>query len=224
MLPPIIPGLEKSRPPVYKPELVALLTSSEARSKGRSQKRDQVQTPTALPKRADPSSEEARLLGPFSKRREVNIRWRWFRTETGKLHPPLDVSRHDSEACATSQVCITESEGKGSTQRITRLGFFWEVMHDVESIGPSRLRPATRHERIKMSSSENRKSDADSLPRFVRRRYAQLLKKMPRLAIIAGGKSRYEVTLSDRIQTVPLMDDSTAAWIKRADSIRILKP
>ncbi|OBZ79295.1 hypothetical protein A0H81_00776 [Grifola frondosa] len=49
-------------------------------------------TPPKLPNRADPTSEEARLLGPFSKRRQVNIRWRYFTQEWKKLYPPLQVT------------------------------------------------------------------------------------------------------------------------------------
>nr|GAT47844.1 predicted protein [Mycena chlorophos] len=87
----IIPTVESSRPPVYSPELRALLTSSASRPAA-VLKSTALDHPPTLPARADPKSEDARLFGPLSKRREVNIRWRFFVKESRKVHPPLHVA------------------------------------------------------------------------------------------------------------------------------------
>ncbi len=47
--------------------------------------------PPTLPARATPSSEDARLLGPFSRRRLVNERRRFFKQEMSRLLPPLRI-------------------------------------------------------------------------------------------------------------------------------------
>ena len=86
--PRIIPSAPKSRPPVYSPELRALLTSGLSRMT-KPLRSDALEHPPTLPARADSTSEEVKLLGPFSKRREVNIRWRYFTAECKKVLPPL---------------------------------------------------------------------------------------------------------------------------------------
>ncbi|KAF8898926.1 hypothetical protein BD779DRAFT_48542 [Infundibulicybe gibba] len=91
LVPPrIIPAVEKSRPPIYSPELKALLTSAHSRTT-KPLSPQALNSPPLMPARANPSSEEARLLGRLSKRREVNIRWRYFTVEWKKIRPPLEV-------------------------------------------------------------------------------------------------------------------------------------
>ncbi|KZT32960.1 hypothetical protein SISSUDRAFT_1132833 [Sistotremastrum suecicum HHB10207 ss-3] len=88
-LPPrIIPAVEKSRPPVYSAALSALLTSPLSRHP-RPLKSAALDTPPTLPARADRASEEARLLGPLSLRREVNIRWRFFTDQKTRVNVPI---------------------------------------------------------------------------------------------------------------------------------------
>ncbi|KAJ7932578.1 hypothetical protein B0H13DRAFT_2307719 [Mycena leptocephala] len=60
--PRIIPAVESSRPPVYSKELLVLLASSASRV-GRVPSKAFVDSPPKLPARANPNSEEARLLG-----------------------------------------------------------------------------------------------------------------------------------------------------------------
>src|SRR5204863_39349 len=65
-LPPrIIPSVEKSRPPVYSPEVVTLLTSPFSRTT-KALKPQDLSFPPTLPQRANPTSDMAKLLGPFS--------------------------------------------------------------------------------------------------------------------------------------------------------------
>ncbi|KDQ19890.1 hypothetical protein BOTBODRAFT_152442 [Botryobasidium botryosum FD-172 SS1] len=91
-LPPprIIPAVERSRPPSYNPMIKALLASPHARIRKTLSSR-KMATPPTLPERADPKSKDAQLLGPFSRRREVNIRWRYFTGEVAKVRPPLEI-------------------------------------------------------------------------------------------------------------------------------------
>lgn len=92
-LPPrIISEVERSRPPQYSPELAALLSSNFARAGGKPMKTAHFERPPTLPPRADPNSDQARWFGPFSKRRRVNIHWRYFTSQWKSTYPPLEVS------------------------------------------------------------------------------------------------------------------------------------
>ncbi|KAF7320274.1 hypothetical protein MKEN_00812000 [Mycena kentingensis (nom. inval.)] len=91
-LPPrIIPNVERSRPPVYTKPLSALLLSAYSRSGQPIKDALHFDHPTSLPERADPNSAAARIFGRLSKRREVNNRWRYWKNESLKVHPPLEV-------------------------------------------------------------------------------------------------------------------------------------
>ncbi|BGP15255.1 hypothetical protein JCM10213v2_003215 [Rhodosporidiobolus nylandii] len=48
-------------------------------------------TPPTLPERADPASEEARLLGPLTIQRESAVRRRWWNSQTGKIRAPVAI-------------------------------------------------------------------------------------------------------------------------------------
>jgi hypothetical protein len=112
--PPIIKGKPDSRPPVYSPELSALLLSAHSRTTKSLPKT--ALTTSRLPARADPLSDEARLLGPLSKRREVNLRWRFFTDEWKKVIPPLQLTC--KEALSTGKGVQEPS----STESLARLG------------------------------------------------------------------------------------------------------
>ncbi|KAL1670816.1 hypothetical protein GGF50DRAFT_122337 [Schizophyllum commune] len=88
--PPLIPGVERSRPPVHSRELKALLTSGISHST-RPLLPEDIQRPNVLGGREDPKSEESRIYGPLSKRREVNLRKRFFAEEWKKVNAPLEV-------------------------------------------------------------------------------------------------------------------------------------
>ncbi|KAI5897889.1 uncharacterized protein SCHCODRAFT_01139207 [Schizophyllum commune H4-8] len=88
--PPLIPGVERSRPPVYSRELKALLTSGISHTT-RPLLPEDIQRPKVLGGREDPKSEESRIYGPLSKRREVNLRKKFFAEEWKKVNAPLEV-------------------------------------------------------------------------------------------------------------------------------------
>ncbi|KAI5124168.1 hypothetical protein M0805_000976 [Coniferiporia weirii] len=219
--PPIIPGVERSRPPVYSSELAALLTSPYSRTT-KAIKYVHIETPPAIPLRADPASEEARLLGPFSKRREVNIRWRYFTKESRKVLPPLQVSiRHVNDTEQDRR--IGESNRKEDLRELGLLhGGFQNsgLLGILEGMAGAMMRPPkTRRERNCLGNvnredpgnSPNGASATAALPtRFLRRCHQELLGKIPVLTYCRrehGGHQinkraqtgvQFEVSLSKR--------------------------
>ncbi|KAI0094355.1 hypothetical protein BDY19DRAFT_879220 [Irpex rosettiformis] len=171
--PRIIPAVERSRPPVFSPRLSALLMSSHSRSKPL--KKPYLQTPPTLPTRADPNSEEARLLGPLSKRREVNIRWRYFTQQSKRIALPLQVVTHDkaSNTRGTDHMALRgvgiESMGLQGT------GIYEEAL---ALAGPIQQRPPlTRRER---NDQQEQATTQGELPRrWHRRRFQHLVNKLP---------------------------------------------
>lgn len=159
--PPIIPAVPQSRPPTYSPELAALLTSAVSRT-ARPLRLKNLDSPQTLPTRADPASEEARLLGPFSKRREFNIRWRFFKDETAKLLLPLQMNvagaGSSKEDALRAGIRYFGFQGTDLYERATML-----------TDGLTQPRNVRSRER-----------------RWLRRRYRQLLGRMPMLMYHRG--------------------------------------
>ncbi|KAK0208186.1 hypothetical protein DFS33DRAFT_1379743 [Desarmillaria ectypa] len=226
--PPIIPAVEKSRPPVYPKELAALLISPASRSNKKALTLEDLETPPTLPSRADPTSEDAKLLGTLSKRREVNIRWRFFTEESRKVYPPLEVK--------AKVFSNTPSEGSPVTIReagIRGFGFqeqgLLEDIHNIVGCGKESPRPATRRGLQAMEKI----GQVPPIPaarhpsRWLRRRYQQLLGKLPQVTYTYQSEAkdgRYMVSLSDQsiaAFVVPIHQygeaDSTAlAWYNKA--------
>jgi hypothetical protein len=194
--PPIIKGKPDSRPPVYSPELSALLTSAHSRTT-KPLRRSALTTPTRLPARADPLSEEARLLGPLSKRREVNFRWRFFTGEWKKVVPPVQLT------CTESSSTGKEIQQSSDRKILTRLGLRpvgmqgFGILEHVERLArPPTTRPLTRRERS--TTKAHPPTDVPS-PRWIRRRYQQLLGRLPILTYYRSARKTqgsYHVTLS----------------------------
>ncbi|THH02606.1 hypothetical protein EW026_g280 [Hermanssonia centrifuga] len=232
----IIPEVERSRPPVYSPELKALLSSSASRT-------TKALTPLAisqsnLPPRADPQSEEAALLGPFSKRREVNIRWRYFRTERKKVFFPLEVSveeRHgsdlsvektDRDSVFSAGIRGVGLQGAGVLAEIRT--FASPASKALQSI------PKQPNPRRPMDAADAQSSLPRSrlTPRFVQRRYRELLNRLPILKYsydkLAEGSSHkpgsYSVSKDPNAigaslpsVRIPDADDDHRAWFDHSD-------
>jgi hypothetical protein len=204
----IIAGnLGSSRPPMYSPALTALLTSPHSRTTKPLSKSDIIR-PRNLPACANPLSDEARIHGPFSKRREVNIRWRQFKTETKKLLPPLDA-------------CLANSIIKDPNRT---LDANLENLENVESAvgelcrGPTK----TRREQKDMKKDESRTlSDHRHPSRWVRRRYRWLLSCSPRL--MYQSEKLLGVQISQRSFSpsqkpavhMPEVDVTTMSWFRK---------
>ena len=234
--PPIIPGVEKSRPPVYSRELSALLVSALSRATRKNLHPSHLKTPPSLPARVDPKSEEARLLGPLSKRRESNARWRFFRTETKKVFPPLE----------TSVVYVDKVKGSASPsendqpQGIQDLGLIGGgfqsvgILKSLESMTcSSDGHPATVDGEGNVTNSSLEKPPA--LPtRRLRRSHRNLLGKVPILTYYSKtsqsqntprNSGSFDVSLPKqglsphlRYSTVriPYIDDENMKWVLRA--------
>ncbi|KAI0689889.1 hypothetical protein BC835DRAFT_1282030 [Cytidiella melzeri] len=174
----IIAAVEKSRPPTYTPELTALLTSPYSRHKPLTKK--QLQWPHKLPARADPKSEEARLLGPFSKRREVNIRWREFTQQTKRILPPLQVVVHDQSSGSLETSRHTVERAGIQPLGLQDTGIYEEA---VSFAGPRFRRPPVpkreRAARPHATEQEPQKEPTELPRRFLRRRFRQLISSIP---------------------------------------------
>ncbi|KAG1749816.1 uncharacterized protein EDB91DRAFT_1109825 [Suillus paluster] len=165
---PIIRGKESSRPPVYSPELTALLTSGLSRRK-RPLVPGDLSFPPILPERADPNSPDAKILGPFSKRREVNARWKYFGQEWKKVLPPLQIS-------SSPPRCVSD-EGNDSSPSaaVRKIGFDGTTV--LEELVQLTTKPANRSQQGLRAF----------LPRrWLRRRYQELLGKLPVLTFISA--------------------------------------
>ena len=174
--------MEKSRPPVYSPELRALLTSPLSRAT-KPLRRSALDNPPTLPLR---TASEVDLLGPFSKRREKNIRWRYFTAEWKKVFPPLQTIGKKMNA-----------EDRTNDHNLQ----FSNVFRDLQQLvgHPWKSRNLTRRELHNLGISH-----ATPVPptvqhhssRWLRRRFQQLLGHTPILNYPHSGGTNLTVTLS----------------------------
>lgn len=207
-----------------------------------------LKKPPTLPAQADPQSDEARLFGPLSKRREVNIHWRFFTEETKKLYPPLEISVVNSLKRADGSV--TAAVDPDQNQTIQKLGLVGGGFQDLgisralESMSVTQNRPPqTRRERKALqnhpviSSQNDNHNITPILPtRYLRRSHQQLLGKIPLLTYMRktseqdreSQKGSYEVSVpqqaaSIRLYRTPtrlaLVDEKNMAWIRRAREV-----
>jgi hypothetical protein len=169
---------------VYLPELRTLLTSPLSRVT-KPPKDGALDSPPALPVR---TASEVRLLGRFSKRREVNIRWRYFTSEWKKVLPPLQIVGKERSA---------EDEHKGDHLQ------FSDVFRDLQQlVGPPwKSRNLTRRERHNLGTSHIpliARTAQYHGSRWLRRRFQQLLGRTPILNYQQSkpGSTEMTVTLS----------------------------
>lgn len=200
--------------------------SGSSRRMGKPLKPEQLVNPPVMPARADTSSSDYRLLGPLSKRREVNIKWRFFTDNWQKLWPPIDLTIDPGPISSTkSKEVVREAPrpvgipGQG-------------LLEDVKAmVGASQARrpPVPRRQRRSLPADEDaeRRHDTSTAPtsanvaptRFLRRRYAELLGKIPILTYTRTGK--YIVSLDDAAlhqeRNYPLAEigDSERAWLPK---------
>ncbi len=220
----------------------ALVTSDLARVR-KALKPNVVQIGHNLPpERLDPHSPQSRILGPFSKRREVNIRWRYFLHETQKTHYPLQtVLAQPAASDDVAEYCTDEpSLARAGIRSIGLQGS--GVFEEAEALA----RPPVMNT-VENSISEDGLTDKKHAPRprfdshlpqrFLRRRYQQLLALTPILTyhlppnvddVVAGThtqrRGRYKVSISPNatsrygvIQTIA--DSVDMAWIQHAKGL-----
>ncbi|KZT75065.1 hypothetical protein DAEQUDRAFT_761033 [Daedalea quercina L-15889] len=219
----IIPSVERSRPPVISPEMTALMANGISRS-SRAPALKRIQS-APLPERANPNSAAAHLLGPFSKRREVNIRWRYFTKQLHAVYPPVEVGVDQSRA-------ITSKDHRTDRASLERAGvrpmLLQEagIMEELESLAVTGCLP----------SGEPVFATHYLRRRFLRQRFASLLGRIPLLtyseALVdtkreaSGHKTTetpngYMVSLSpvasrDQRSRAHDADETDAAWFQWA--------
>lgn len=201
--PPIIPGKESSRPPVYSQELTTLLTSGLSRRK-RPLVPGDLSFPPILPQRADPNSSDAQILGPFSKRREVNARWKYFGQEWKKVLPPLQIS------VSSSREVGDEGSDLGTSTAVRKIGFDGTTVLE---------------ELIQLTKPRN--ISGVFLPRrWLRRRYQELLGRLPILTFTSACEDMktkksggFSVSLApnalkarNQVRPLPCATDDDIAW------------
>ncbi|KAG0704360.1 hypothetical protein DFH29DRAFT_912003 [Suillus ampliporus] len=158
--PPIIRGKELSRPPVYSPELTALLTSGLSR-----RKRPLVPGDLSFPP-----------ILPELSAGEVNARWKYFGQEWKKVLPPLQIS------VSPSRDVSDEGSDLGTSAAVRNIGF------DGTTILEELVQLTT-----KPKNTSRYGLDAFLPRRWLRRRYQELLGRLPILTFISareGVKTR----------------------------------
>lgn len=173
--------------------------------------------PPTLPARANPTSDEARLLGPLSKRREINVRWRYFVQEWKKIRPPLDLT----EANIQDNGSATEALSKRFP--FHNYGLLDEL---IQFSGVSQAqRPLTRRERLADADTPEQNISSTRHPsRWLRRRYLGLLGRIPILTMqrTRQGQPEYLISLfPDSLSHVlrgtsarlPPIDDINRSWL-----------
>ncbi|KAF8807755.1 hypothetical protein BYT27DRAFT_7189850 [Phlegmacium glaucopus] len=213
---PIIPTNKKSRPPVYSPALKALLTSAYSRTT-KPLKIGNLVNPPVLPARADPSSADARIFGPLSKRREVNIRRCYFASEWKKVFPPIEV--HVGPDASTFQ-----NKMQSAKQLIPGFGMQVGVFADIEeTIGILKTPSVPRRERSLERAYSETGTKAGHSSRWLQRRYRSLLNRLPMLLHNPSDNSgsfsvqRSELSLPPYQRPIPYLpevDSRTLAWLE----------
>ncbi|KAF9447795.1 hypothetical protein P691DRAFT_793167 [Macrolepiota fuliginosa MF-IS2] len=214
--PPIIQQTPLSRPPVYSPELRALLTSDISRTT-KALKPSSLSRPPNFPPQADPLSEEARLFGTLSKRRHKNILQRYFKQEVQKVYPPLEVKTSGGRT-------LEDAGARGGA------GQGLSLLKDIETlVGPPwKPPPLTRRERQALGDDATLETSLSSSQRhpsrWLRRRFQSLLGRIPILTFTPGQKSgtgRYSVERSPKFlgdlyttggRLLPVASATQLAW------------
>ncbi|TFK77270.1 hypothetical protein BDN72DRAFT_873631 [Pluteus cervinus] len=207
--------------PIYSLELKALLTTPYSRTT-KPLNPEALVNPPKLPARADPSSEEARLLGRLSRRREMNLRWRYFTQEWKKVRPPVELAVPvDSSMKLSDEV--------GTLQHKFPLNDVGILDHILELVG-SPARPLTRRERKGVEEDSTTVTRARHPSRWLRRRYLSLLGRIPVITLqnYRRGHTGYHVSLSPIAISPSLhgthgrlaeVDADVAPWLKGFEDV-----
>lgn len=171
------------------------------------------------------------MLGPLSKRLEVNKRWRFYTKEWKKILPPLEVVVRSHEGTERSG---TDDIARAGIRSVGLQGH--NVFKEIEDVvGPiDTRRPVTRRERKTLLESGELVSDSTSRhpSRWLRRRYQLLLGRIPSLVYSSDPKrperGSYSVQLSvhalhpdvrPQAHRRAVLDDSHLAWFQQAEAL-----
>ena len=209
--------------------MTALLGSILSRHGSSPRAEKHLQNPPTLPSRFDPASADAKILGPLSKRREVNLRWRFFKEEIAKVRPPIEVSReHVIQASMplekSTETGTIEGVDTGNAKQPTPppVGFQGtSILRDLESIAS----PSPNIPRRAMNPPlPNNASSTPTVNHFIRRQHRKLLREIPILTYFEHPDSpagKYQVSLSPLappslpglVPTIPMADEADLAWL-----------
>ncbi|KAG8988048.1 hypothetical protein FRB90_002996, partial [Tulasnella sp. 427] len=193
----LIPQNPKSKLPIYSPTLLALITSAHGRSSGKAVSESDTRHPPILPAKADPNSEDAKFLGPLSKRREVNLRWRYYKEQVAAARAPLQPLAETSD----NQIAWDPEK-------------LFHMLEDAAT-APSRVSPSSNMPTTNFPRSA----------RFLRRRFAEALAKVPMIKSSSDGRTSVSISLkgletSDgraRVRARPPSDESVR-WLELANA------
>lgn len=143
---------------------------------------DTVHPPT-LPARADPQSEDAKLMGPLSKRREVNLRWRYWKEQIAAARVPLQ-SLAGKEADEEKRV-------KWDPERLFEILERASTVPQISSSSTPSTSPV-----LAASTKHSPPSKFPRSARFLRRRFAEVLAQTP--IIKTSNEGRVSVTISPK--------------------------
>ncbi|KAF8140424.1 hypothetical protein EV363DRAFT_1312476 [Boletus edulis] len=203
---------EKICSPAYSPELATLLTSGISRTTKALQKHHLI-SPPGLPARAKSDNEDAVLLGPLSRRREYNIRWRFFRSECNKVYPPLQIPLQHP-AHHTNTHFLSGFQNAAALQELVAL-----------AKSPSRSPDPPSKQRRPQRIQDMNPFDGGLPVRWLRRRYQALLGRIPllvpRLSPDANCKRTYDVQLADNARTASRQHPSRLRVVDTEDVVWI---
>ena len=212
--------MESSRPPIWSSELKALVSSDISRKKPL--KPNAILLPPTIPKeRFDPHSSESRALGPFSKRREVNLRWKFFNRQLDKTLFPLQImlqqrTEGDKLTVQTDQEALIRAGARGTGLQDAG------VFEELEALSSLPGVP-----RFEVSSAQGDGDDTRQVlstmrshlsRRFLRRRFQETLSQIPILTY-TSTPGRYKVTMSPNAGTrngpiQSVADETDLTWLK----------
>lgn len=162
------------------------------------------------------------LLGPLSKRREYNIRWRFFKSEWKKVYPPLHVSLQHPTYQSNTRIPPNHPLSFGFQNTVT----LQELLALAGS--PSTLPdPPSKQRRLQQvqRTSDTNPLDGNLPLRWLRRRYQALLGRVPLLIHRSlpqdNSKRTYDVQLADNAITASrphssrlrVVDAKDVTWI-----------
>jgi hypothetical protein len=128
--------------------------------------------PQKMPERGRPGTRDAEFLGALSRRREVNVRWRAYTSELGKVLPALELGGAAPADLDRSGVRALGLQGAGVLDEIAAIA---KSTHEYE--------PMTRRQKVYLEATGVDTSNALPVtgrpPRFLRRRYQSLLSRIP---------------------------------------------
>jgi hypothetical protein len=136
-----------------------------------------------MPERGRPGSRDAELIGPLSKRREVNVRWRAYTNEVSKVIPALELGIQEGPRNVAP---ISKSPEDVARHGLRSLGMQGSgLFEDIVTVSRSthEYEPMTRRQKKRLEDTgvdtSNALSNQGRPPRFFRRRYQSLLSRLP---------------------------------------------